>query len=1514
MIITLQRCVRLGLFVTLALAASAPNAFATHFRGVTMWYRVPDPAHPNVVEVHVSATFRWDYSNWDPTIGTAVNVGTLSINENPSLPTTFYNVSLVIVAGQVNPVLDEFTGTSVLTVVFPTSPATYTYTVELAGSSRLSTLLNGNHDTPWKADLQIPVDMTAAHPNNSPVVNGMADIHVLAHQSTTFKLGSWDPDGDPVTFRIASSTESSLVTPVPCAAGTGGSSQPPCVPILTLQTDGTVTFTPDAEGIYALQVIATDGKGASVPFDFLMSSVAPYTIPKTLTTPAIQTTPPILTINGSPTPSTLTVPAGSTINIPIVAQTTGPDVNAATLTAGMLPDGASITPGLPVSGDPVTAAFSWTPRLDQAGSYVIAVEASDSNGNFTTSWLTLNVDAQHLTYLMGTLRDFGASTPDFSQSEGDNGIPLVAPSLGPDGRPVFGAAGTATTIASAASFANWWSGAGEAYPVLLSGLNQASGVFSAQVQNFASTHQFFTFEAHTSFHYTPGMQLSYSSSDDMWVFINGSLAVDLGGVHASPRTVTLDTDAFAAAHALVPFGIYPMDIFYAHRGAADTSSIQLQTSDTTACDPVPAVPAIPLSTLHLVGSAQTANGGATLSLSSPGAYAWTPTMVDVGGGFEADFTFTMARDSGLALVLQSAGQDAAGISSAPAGYAGIPDSIAIALYPDGYTTYRVDSIVSIHTLLSAPNSFLKSAAIAGSSSETAGVGPVMFDDGARHAIKVTYLPGAALGSQVGWFRVYLDGAPMVQGPIADSAIAAIFPGGRAYVGFTGSSTASVLNFAFGPVQASSATTGLLASPAALMFGQTGTTVVRARDLCADPIALGGASIAATLTNGGASTPVTVADNGDGTYALSYTPADAGNWMLDVTLGGTGIYGSPFTVSVKRQPAVAVTGGTSVYDGQPHAATGSAIGAGGVDLGPLTFTYNGGAAPPVEAGTYTVVGTFGGDDQYVGGSASATITIDRAMPTVTAAGGTFTYDGAAHQATGSVTGVGAAALAPPTLTYNGSATLPVDAGAYLVIASFGGNQDYLPAASAPATLTINQATPTITVTAGSFTYDGAPHPATGSVAGIHGAVIGVPTFTYDGLSSVPVNAGGYTVVASFGGNQDYTSATSAPVTLTIARAAPGLSWPAPAGIVYGAPLSAAQLDAVAAVPGSFSYAPPAGAVLGAGPQVLQVTFTPGDSRDYDTASTSVSLPIARTPLTIAPVSQSALYGAGPAPLVVTYAGFVNGDTAAGLTTPAAITTTATAASHVGTYPILVSGATSPNYAIAFAAGTVTVVPAPLTIRANDVSMVAGAALPTLTAAYSGFVNGDTDASLTSPAVLTTTATAASGPGTYPITVSGAASHDYTIAFVGGTLTVLAPAQVLQAVQATIAGLAGGGAAGAHAGDAARALSRALDPSNWTDAAHLASHGMPVFNDIRQAFDALAAIRPATPGIVAAEGNLVAAARELDVTAGADVTQGDADLAAGHPDSAIQDYKQAWQRAHRLHLKRRDDRHAHIPAPK
>lgn len=102
-------------------------------------------------------------------------------------------------------------------------------------------------------------------------------------------------------------------------------------------------------------------------------------------------------------------------------------------------------------------------------------------------------------------------------------------------------------------------------------------------------------------------------------------------------------------------------------------------------------------------------------------------------------------------------------------------------------------------------------------------------------------------------------------------------------------------------------------------------------------------------------------------------------------------------------------------------------------------------------------------------------------------------------------------------------------------------------------------------------------------------------------------------------------------------------------------------------------------------------------------------------------------------------------------------------------------------------TMVIGPAALTVTANNAVSVEGVPLPTLTASYSGFQNGETVAALATPATLTTTATSASPVGTYPIIASGATSSNYAITYVQGTLTIT-PSQ--HSLGGTVSGLATG----------------------------------------------------------------------------------------------------------------------------
>jgi hypothetical protein len=120
-------------------------------------------------------------------------------------------------------------------------------------------------------------------------------------------------------------------------------------------------------------------------------------------------------------------------------------------------------------------------------------------------------------------------------------------------------------------------------------------------------------------------------------------------------------------------------------------------------------------------------------------------------------------------------------------------------------------------------------------------------------------------------------------------------------------------------------------------------------------------------------------------------------------------------------------------------------------------------------------------------------------------------------------------------------------------------------------------------------------------------------------------------------------------------------------------------------------------------------------------------------------------------------------------------------NVGTATGTATVAATGNYALATGTGTFLITPATLTVKAADKSMSYGGTVPTLTSTVSGFVNGDTETTvtITGHADLATTAGTSPDAGTYPITVgvTGMSAANYIFVGVPGTLTVNAIDQTI-----------------------------------------------------------------------------------------------------------------------------------------
>jgi Flp pilus assembly CpaE family ATPase len=369
-----------------------------------------------------------------------------------------------------------------------------------------------------------------------------------------------------------------------------------------------------------------------------------------------------------------------------------------------------------------------------------------------------------------------------------------------------------------------------------------------------------------------------------------------------------------------------------------------------------------------------------------------------------------------------------------------------------------------------------------------------------------------------------------------------------------------------------------------------------------------ASVSGTLTYSPADGSVVAA--GRHTLSVVFTPTDSTNH--------TGAKAEVTIVVAKAVPAITWPTPHAISYGVPLSreelnATSSVAG---------TFVYIPGEGAVLAAGKHTPSAVFtpAETSNYTPAHAAASLIVTKAVPAIT----WLTPEPMSYGSPLSDSELNATASVPGTFTYNPAAGATLTEGKHTLTVTFTPIDiaNFAPA-SASVALTVTKPTPIALVwqTPAAISY-GTPLSAaqlntTASVTG---------RFVYTPSEGNILTSGKQIISVTFTPADCNLPAAHASVELIVTKAKPIITWLTPRAVVYGTPLNAAQLNAVASVAGTFAYNPDDGGVLKAGIQRLLVTFTPADTTNYEAAQAEVSLTVTKATPTILWPSPAAIdYG-------------------------------------------------------------------------------------------------------------------------------------------------------------------------------------------------------------------------------------------------------------------------------------------------
>jgi hypothetical protein len=278
--------------------------------------------------------------------------------------------------------------------------------------------------------------------------------------------------------------------------------------------------------------------------------------------------------------------------------------------------------------------------------------------------------------------------------------------------------------------------------------------------------------------------------------------------------------------------------------------------------------------------------------------------------------------------------------------------------------------------------------------------------------------------------------------------------------------------------------------------------------------------------------------------------------------------------------------------------------------PGKFVYIPAAGAVLGAGTHTPLVTFTPTDttNYNAVQAAVSLTVEKATSVITWP----TPASIAYGTALSADQLNATAKVPGKFVYAPAAGEVLAAGTHTLSVKFTPTDiSDCCAVQAKVALTVTKAEPTAIM----WPTPAAISHGTALSADQLNATAQVPgKFVYTPAAGEVLATGTHTLSVTFTPKDINFPVAEVTVSLTVTKATPAVSWPAPASIVYGTALSAAQLNAKASVPGSFAYDPAAGEVLAAGEHELSVTFTPKNTANEDTVRARVPLTVTKaTPI-------------------------------------------------------------------------------------------------------------------------------------------------------------------------------------------------------------------------------------------------------------------------------------------------------------